>query len=67
MEAYADVELRELQPYNPDASVAGKLLPKKKDGVLCIQVTELKCGINDDSCKSMFGKKVRIREKKKNK
>ncbi|KAJ8628955.1 hypothetical protein MRB53_022278 [Persea americana] len=44
MEAYADVELRELQLYNPDASVEGKLVPKKKDGVLCIQVTELRCG-----------------------
>ena len=38
MEAYADVELRELELYNPDASVEGKLVPKKKDGVLCIQV-----------------------------
>ncbi|RWR84345.1 shikimate O-hydroxycinnamoyltransferase [Cinnamomum micranthum f. kanehirae] len=37
MEAYADMELQELQLYNPDASVGGKLLPKKKDGVLCIQ------------------------------
>lgn len=44
MEAYADVELRELQLYNPDASVEGQLVPKKKDGVLCIQVTELRCG-----------------------
>ncbi|RWR84342.1 LOW QUALITY PROTEIN: shikimate O-hydroxycinnamoyltransferase [Cinnamomum micranthum f. kanehirae] len=44
MEAYADVELRELQLYNPDASVEGKLVPKKKDGVLYIQVTELRCG-----------------------
>ncbi|XXG71153.1 hypothetical protein AAC387_Pa07g0471 [Persea americana] len=44
MEAHADVELRELQLYKPDASVGGKLLPKKKDRVLCIQVTQLKCG-----------------------
>ncbi|XXG70931.1 hypothetical protein AAC387_Pa07g0298 [Persea americana] len=44
MEAYADVELRELELYNPDASVEGKLVPKKKDGVLCIQATELRCG-----------------------
>ncbi|KAJ8628961.1 hypothetical protein MRB53_022284 [Persea americana] len=44
MEAHADMELRELQLYKPDASVGGKLLPKKKDRVLCIQVTRLKCG-----------------------
>ena len=39
MEAHADMELRELQLYKPDASVGGKLLPKKKDRVLCIQVS----------------------------
>lgn len=43
-EAYADVHLRDLELYNPDASVEGKLVPKKKRGVLCIQATELKCG-----------------------
>ncbi|XP_077216617.1 coniferyl alcohol acyltransferase-like [Tasmannia lanceolata] len=44
LEAYANIELRELQLYNPDASVEGKLVPKKEEGVLCVQVTELKCG-----------------------
>nr|URQ03862.1 coniferyl alcohol acyltransferase [Schisandra chinensis] len=44
VEAYADVDLREVEMYNPDASVEGKLVPKKKEGVLCVQVTELKCG-----------------------
>ncbi|KAJ8628957.1 hypothetical protein MRB53_022280 [Persea americana] len=40
MEAYADVELREMQLYNPDASVEGKLVAEKKDGVLCVQVSD---------------------------
>ncbi|WOK94989.1 hypothetical protein Cni_G03694 [Canna indica] len=42
--AYADVELRELSLADPDDSVEGKLVPKKNAGVLCVQVTELKCG-----------------------
>ncbi|CAI0475015.1 unnamed protein product [Linum tenue] len=37
-EAYADVELRELDLYKPDESVGGKLVPRKKDGVLAVQV-----------------------------
>ncbi|THU58351.1 hypothetical protein C4D60_Mb03t13320 [Musa balbisiana] len=41
---FADVELRELRLCNPDDSVEGKLVPKKKEGVLCVQATELKCG-----------------------
>ncbi|XP_077216335.1 coniferyl alcohol acyltransferase-like [Tasmannia lanceolata] len=49
-DAYADVELRELQLYNPDASVEGKLVPKKKEGVLCVQATELKCGATIVAC-----------------
>lgn len=44
VEAFADVELRNLNLYNPDDSVEGKLVPKKKQGVLSVQVTELKCG-----------------------
>ncbi|KAG9450165.1 hypothetical protein H6P81_010130 [Aristolochia fimbriata] len=44
IEASADVELREVDLYNPDASVEGKLVPKKKNGVLSVQVTELRCG-----------------------
>ncbi|XP_073002081.1 coniferyl alcohol acyltransferase-like [Typha latifolia] len=44
IEAYADVELAELNLYDPNESVEAKLVPKKKKGVLCIQATELKCG-----------------------
>lgn len=40
-EAYGDVELRQLNFYNPDSSVEGKFLPKKKDGVLAVQVYKL--------------------------
>nr|GMD83120.1 shikimate O-hydroxycinnamoyltransferase-like [Ipomoea batatas] len=44
-EAVADVELSELNLYNPDESVEGKLVPgKKHGGVLAVQVTQLKCG-----------------------
>ncbi|KAI3719837.1 hypothetical protein L6452_20742 [Arctium lappa] len=42
--AVADVQLKELNLYNPDESIEGKLIPKKLRGVLSIQVTELKCG-----------------------
>ncbi|KAJ4745323.1 hypothetical protein LUZ62_079728 [Rhynchospora pubera] len=44
IEAYADVELRKLNLYNPDDSVEAKLLPKDTKDTLCIQVTELRCG-----------------------
>jgi hypothetical protein len=44
IEAYADVELRELNLYTPDDTVEGKLIPRKKHGVIAIQATELKCG-----------------------
>ncbi|XP_059283677.1 coniferyl alcohol acyltransferase-like [Lycium ferocissimum] len=43
-EAFADVELKEINFYNPDESIEGKLVPKKKHGVLAVQVTQLKCG-----------------------
>ncbi|CAI0442031.1 unnamed protein product [Linum tenue] len=43
-EAYADVALRELDLYNPDDSVEGKLVPLKNGGVLAVQVTKLRCG-----------------------
>ncbi|KAK9051216.1 hypothetical protein SSX86_027842 [Deinandra increscens subsp. villosa] len=44
VEAAADVELKELNLYNPVESVEGKLMPKKLlRGVLAIQVTKLKC------------------------
>jgi hypothetical protein len=44
VEAFADVELCDLDLYNPDESVEGKLVPQKNHGVLCVQVTEFKCG-----------------------
>lgn len=44
VEAVADVELQCLNFYNPDESVEGKFVPKKKHGVLAIQATSLKCG-----------------------
>ncbi|KAB2611064.1 shikimate O-hydroxycinnamoyltransferase-like [Pyrus ussuriensis x Pyrus communis] len=43
-EAFADVELKELNLYDPDESIEGKLVPNKKHGVLAVQATELKCG-----------------------
>ncbi|KAD4982935.1 hypothetical protein E3N88_19606 [Mikania micrantha] len=44
IEAVADVELKELNLYNPDECIDGKLMPKKVvRGVLVIQVTKLKC------------------------
>ncbi|KAA8517872.1 hypothetical protein F0562_015339 [Nyssa sinensis] len=44
LEAFADLELRHLNLHNPDESVEGKLVPKKKQGVLSVQVTQVKCG-----------------------
>ena len=38
VEAVADVELQSLDLYNPDESVEGKLVPKKRHGVLAVQV-----------------------------
>lgn len=43
-EALADIELKDLNLYNPDESIEGKLVPRKKDGVLAVQATQLKCG-----------------------
>ncbi|XP_044483700.1 coniferyl alcohol acyltransferase-like [Mangifera indica] len=43
VEAFANVELSELNLYNPDESIQGKLVPNKKNGVLSIQATELNC------------------------
>ncbi|KAI3744184.1 hypothetical protein L1987_57260 [Smallanthus sonchifolius] len=37
----ADVELKELNLYNPDESIEGKLMPKKLHGVLAIQGEQL--------------------------
>ncbi|KAG5109452.1 hypothetical protein AAZX31_14G030200 [Glycine max] len=44
VEAVADVELQCLNLYNPDDTVEGKLVPRKKHGVLAVQATGLKCG-----------------------
>ncbi|XP_019435048.1 PREDICTED: shikimate O-hydroxycinnamoyltransferase-like [Lupinus angustifolius] len=44
VEAYADVELQCLNLYNPDETIEGKLVPTKKQGVLVVQATTLKCG-----------------------
>jgi len=38
VEAFADVQLCELEFYNPDRSIEGKLVPSKKEGILSIQV-----------------------------
>ena len=39
-EAFADIELKELNLYNPDECIEGKLVPSKKLGVLAIQVNQ---------------------------
>ncbi|XP_020552106.1 shikimate O-hydroxycinnamoyltransferase-like [Sesamum indicum] len=44
VEAFADVELKDINLYNPDESVEGKLVPERKRGVLAVQATQLKCG-----------------------
>ncbi|KAH6764620.1 HXXXD-type acyl-transferase family protein [Perilla frutescens var. hirtella] len=44
VEAVSDVGLEELNLYNPDESVGGKLVPLRKRGVLAVQVTQLKRG-----------------------
>ncbi|KAL7214844.1 hypothetical protein ACSBR1_027093 [Camellia fascicularis] len=44
IEAFADVKLQDLNLYNPDETIEGKLVPKKMRGVLCVQATELDCG-----------------------
>ncbi|RVW59761.1 hypothetical protein CK203_096381 [Vitis vinifera] len=54
-EAYADAKLHDLSLYNPDDSIEGKLVPKKQHGVLCVQVTELKCGGVVVGCHSIIG------------
>lgn len=41
IEAYADISLQNLNFYNPDQSIEGKLVPTKKQGVLSVQVTDL--------------------------
>lgn len=43
-QAHANVHLTDLNLYNPDETVHGKLVPLNKDGVLTVQVTQLTCG-----------------------
>ncbi|XVF23255.1 hypothetical protein REPUB_Repub13aG0020700 [Reevesia pubescens] len=43
IQAYADIELHNLNFHDPDQSIEAKLVPHKT-GVLSVQVTELKCG-----------------------
>uniref|UniRef100_A0A7N2R9I5 Uncharacterized protein n=2 Tax=Quercus lobata TaxID=97700 RepID=A0A7N2R9I5_QUELO len=38
VEAFAEAELKDLDLYNPDDTIEGKLVPKKKHGVLAVQV-----------------------------
>ena len=40
VEASAEVELKDLNLYNPDDTIEGKLVPKKKQGVLAVQVCD---------------------------
>ncbi|XP_071725437.1 coniferyl alcohol acyltransferase-like [Rutidosis leptorrhynchoides] len=42
--AHADIELKNIDLYNPDESVERKLVPVKKQGVVTVQVTALNCG-----------------------
>ncbi|KAL0285545.1 UNVERIFIED_CONTAM: (Z)-3-hexen-1-ol acetyltransferase [Sesamum calycinum] len=39
VEAFADVELKDIDLYNPDESVEGKLVPERKRGVLAVQAS----------------------------
>jgi len=41
-EAVADIELMDLNLYNPDDSIEGKLVPRKKSGVLAVQVCSIR-------------------------
>ncbi|XP_002532044.2 coniferyl alcohol acyltransferase [Ricinus communis] len=43
-EAFTDAELVDLNLYNPDVCIDGKIVPEKKNGVFAVQATELKCG-----------------------
>ncbi|KAL0407318.1 UNVERIFIED_CONTAM: Benzyl alcohol O-benzoyltransferase [Sesamum latifolium] len=39
VEAFADVELKDINLYNPDESVEGKLVPERKRSVLAVQAS----------------------------
>ncbi|XP_027150901.1 shikimate O-hydroxycinnamoyltransferase-like [Coffea eugenioides] len=44
IEAFADVQLKDLNFHNPDESIGGKLVPAWTRGMMAVQVTGLKCG-----------------------
>ncbi|XP_059458294.1 coniferyl alcohol acyltransferase-like [Corylus avellana] len=44
VEAFAEVERRDINLYNPDDTIEGKLVPEKKHGVFAVQATGLRCG-----------------------
>lgn len=43
IEAYADIELENLNLHNPEESIEGKFVPEKKHGVISIQVSHQAC------------------------
>ncbi|KAK7828509.1 omega-hydroxypalmitate o-feruloyl transferase, partial [Quercus suber] len=51
VEAFAEAELKDLDLYNPDDTIEGKLVPKKKHGVLAVQANRAQvwwvgCGVH---------------------
>ncbi|XP_015894041.2 coniferyl alcohol acyltransferase [Ziziphus jujuba] len=45
VEAYADIQLEQLNLYDADTTIQGKFIPNKKQaGVMAVQVTEFQCG-----------------------
>ena len=51
-ESFADVELKELNLYNPDESIEGKLVPNKRHGVLAVQVNPTPLTSHIRACKT---------------
>ncbi|XP_028103879.1 uncharacterized protein LOC114302955 [Camellia sinensis] len=49
IEAFAHVELQGLNFYNPDYSIEGKLVPKKKQGVLSVQPLSLSTSVESSN------------------
>jgi hypothetical protein len=41
VEAFAEVDLKDLNLYNPDDTVEGKLVPEKKHGIFAVQVCHI--------------------------
>ncbi|KAH7521338.1 hypothetical protein FEM48_Zijuj07G0022300 [Ziziphus jujuba var. spinosa] len=45
VEAYADIQLEQLNLYDSETTIQGKLIPNKKQaGIMAVQVTEFQCG-----------------------